>query len=86
MTHEETIVFGTGCFWCTEAIFKQLKGVISTQVGYTGGTTINPDYQAVCTGLTGHAEVTKIVYDPSVIIIGSFLESSRPYQPQPPGK
>lgn len=63
----ETIVFGGGCFWCTEAVFKMLKGVISVEPGYAGGTVANPTYEQICTGKTGHAEVIKIVYDPSLI-------------------
>ncbi len=63
----ETIVFGGGCFWCTEAVFTMLKGVVSVEPGYAGGTTPSPTYESVCTGKTGHAEVIKIVYDPSVI-------------------
>lgn len=60
-------VFGGGCFWCTEAIFKMLRGVISVEPGYAGGTTVNPTYEQVCTGTTGHAEVIRIEYDPTVI-------------------
>ncbi len=63
----ETIVFGGGCFWCTEAVFEMLKGVVSVEPGYAGGTTPNPTYESICTGKTGHAEVIKIVYDPAVI-------------------
>ncbi|MGH2645070.1 MAG: peptide-methionine (S)-S-oxide reductase, partial [Chitinophagaceae bacterium] len=54
-----------GCFWCTEAIFKRLKGVESVLPGYTGGTVDNPTYQEVCTGNTGHAEATQIEFDPN---------------------
>ena len=63
----QTIVFGGGCFWCTEAVFQMLKGVLSVEPGYTGGQTLNPTYEEVCTGTTGHAEATKIVYDPSLV-------------------
>ncbi|MGC8669476.1 MAG: peptide-methionine (S)-S-oxide reductase MsrA [Chthonomonadales bacterium] len=63
---EEAVLAG-GCFWCTEAAFKQLKGVELVQPGYTGGTTPNPTYQQVCTGQTGHAEAVRIVFDPNVI-------------------
>ena len=69
-----TAVFGTGCFWCTQAIFKRLKGVISTQVGYAGGKTLNPDYKSVCSGTTGHAEVTQITFDPKVISYPQLLD------------
>lgn len=60
----ETIVFGGGCFWCTEAVFGMLEGVISVEPGYAGGKTENPTYEQVSTGATGHAEVIKIDYDP----------------------
>lgn len=59
--------FGGGCFWCTEVIFQQLKGVISVKPGYMGGQRENPTYEQVCTGATGHAEVTQIVFDPQVL-------------------
>jgi len=60
---QETIVFGAGCFWCTEAVFAMLKGVKSVEPGYTGGTTQNPTYEQVSRGDTGHVEVAKIVFD-----------------------
>jgi peptide-methionine (S)-S-oxide reductase len=63
----ETIVFGGGCFWCTEAVFTMLKGVVSVEPGYAGGQAENPTYEQICTGTTGHAEVIKIEYDPSII-------------------
>src|SRR5437773_11047618 len=63
----DTVVFGMGCFWCTEAVFEELKGVQTVESGYSGGTVENPSYKQVCTGETGHAEVTRIIYDPSVI-------------------
>ena len=59
--------FGGGCFWCTEAIFKQLVGVIEVCSGYSGGQRENPDYQQVCSGATGHAEVVQITFDPTRI-------------------
>lgn len=67
MHRTETIVFGGGCFWCTEAVFKMLTGVLSVEPGYTGGTTISPTYEQICTGTTGHAEVIKVEYDPQKI-------------------
>ncbi len=73
MEHFETIVFGGGCFWCTEAVFKMLKGVVSVEPGYTGGTTINPTYEQICTGTTGHAEVIKIVYNPAEINVRDLM-------------
>ena len=66
--------FGNGCFWCTEAIFQQLKGVESVLPGYTGGKIKNPSYREVCTGATGHAEAIEIVYDPKVISYRTLLE------------
>ena len=63
-TKTEIAVFGGGCFWCTEAIFAELRGVISVMPGYTGGTTKNPTYEEVCTGKTGHAESLRVTYDP----------------------
>lgn len=60
-------VFGGGCFWCTEAVFKMLKGVSEVYPGYAGGTVPNPTYEQVCTGDTGHAEVVVVEYDPSII-------------------
>lgn len=70
----DTAVFGAGCFWCVEAVFTELKGVVSVMPGYAGGHTPDPDYKAVCTGTTGHAEVAQVVYDPSVITFDELLE------------
>ncbi len=67
-------VFGGGCFWCLEAIFKQLRGVKSVESGYTGGPVENPTYKQVCSGDTGHAEVVRITYDPEVISYRQLLE------------
>lgn len=69
----ETAVFGTGCFWGTEEIFWQVPGVWTTAVGYGGGVTPNPTYEEVCSGLTGHAEVTLVVFDPSVVTYDELL-------------
>jgi len=66
--------FGAGCFWCTEAVFQQLKGVHSVVSGYSGGTVKNPTYRQVCTGKTGHAEAVQITYDPKVISYPDLLE------------
>ena len=63
----EVAIFGGGCFWCTEAVFDELRGVISVMPGYAGGSVKNPTYEAVCGGLTGHAEVIWIEFDPSQI-------------------
>ena len=70
----EIAVFGAGCFWCTEAIFSSLRGVISVLPGYTGGTKPNPTYEDVCSGKTGHAEVARITFDPSVIPYRDLLD------------
>jgi peptide-methionine (S)-S-oxide reductase len=66
--------FGNGCFWCTEAIFQQLRGVTMVVSGYAGGKVKNPSYKEVCSGLTGHAEVIQITYDPTVISYDELLE------------
>lgn len=63
----ELATFGGGCFWCTEAIFQELEGVETVVAGYAGGKTINPSYEDICTGTTGHAEVIQITYDPKKI-------------------
>jgi peptide-methionine (S)-S-oxide reductase len=70
----KTVYFGNGCFWCTEAVFKELKGVVSAESGYAGGTVKNPTYRAVCTGETGHAEVIRVTYEPAVITFNELLE------------
>jgi peptide-methionine (S)-S-oxide reductase len=70
----DTATFGEGCFWCTEAIFQRLKGVVSATSGYSGGVVVNPSYEEVCTGQTGHAEVTQVVYDPNVISYDELLK------------
>lgn len=70
----ETATFGAGCFWCTEAIYTRLKGVISVTSGYAGGDIPDPSYESVCSGTTGHAEVTQIVYDPDIISYEELLE------------
>jgi peptide-methionine (S)-S-oxide reductase len=69
----ETAVFGGGCFWCTEAVFKMLKGVSSVLPGYSGGTTKNPTYEQVSQGNTGHAECTKVEFDPKEISFRDLL-------------
>ena len=70
----ETATFGNGCFWCTEAIFQQLDGVLTVESGYSGGSVANPTYKQVCTGGTGHAEVIQITYDPTQISYPELLE------------
>lgn len=78
MTHtispkEEKITLGGGCFWCTETMFRQLRGIIHVESGYSGGTTPNPSYEAVCTGNTGHAEAVDITYRPDEISLEDIL-------------
>jgi len=70
----ETVAFGGGCFWCTEAVFLILKGVVSVTPGYAGGSTENPTYEQVSAGKTGHAEVILVEYDPSIITFEKLLE------------
>jgi peptide-methionine (S)-S-oxide reductase len=81
MTKDETVAgnnelatFGTGCFWCTEAIFQDVKGVLKVESGYSGGHVKNPTYKEVCSETTGHAEVIQLTYDPSVITYDELLE------------
>ena len=69
-----TIVLGGGCFWCTQAIFDMFKGVVKTTPGYAAGHTKNPTYEQVCSGKTGHAEVIKVEYNPSVASLEKLLE------------
>jgi peptide-methionine (S)-S-oxide reductase len=66
--------FGAGCFWCVEAVFESLDGVHKVESGYTGGKTKKPTYKEICTGLTGHAEVCRLTYDPKVITFPELLE------------
>jgi len=70
----DTATFGAGCFWCVEAVFQRLDGVISIKSGYSGGTVKNPSYREVCTGNTGHAEVCQIVYDKRKVSFDELLE------------
>lgn len=69
-----TATFGGGCFWCTEAIFQQLKGVESVVSGYSGGEVANPSYREVCNGTTGHAEAIEIKFDPAVVSYEQLLQ------------
>ena len=71
---QETITLGAGCFWCVEAIYSRVNGVISVTSGYSGGHVENPTYGDVCTGKTGHAEVIQVVYNPTVIPLAKLLE------------
>src|SRR3989338_6846984 len=74
MSNIQSIVMGGGCFWCTESVFKQLRGVIKVVPGYAGGEKINPTYEQVCAGDTGHAEVVKIDFDSEQISLATILE------------
>jgi peptide-methionine (S)-S-oxide reductase len=82
---EEVAVFGGGCFWCTEAVFKMLRGVVSVSSGYSGGSVKNPTYKQVSTGATGHAEVIRIVYRPNEVsfrdLLAVFFGSHDPTTP-----
>src|SRR6476619_862762 len=69
----QTAVLGGGCFWCLEAVFDQLKGVVSVESGYAGGRAPNPTYEQVCGGDTGHAEVVRVEFDPSVLAYADLL-------------
>ncbi|MGZ3853897.1 MAG: peptide-methionine (S)-S-oxide reductase MsrA [Flavisolibacter sp.] len=70
----DTATFGTGCFWCTEALFQELNGVLNVTSGYSGGSTRNPTYKEVCSGETGHAECVQVVYEPSKISYDDLLQ------------
>ena len=70
----EKATFGAGCFWCVEAVFQELEGVVKVESGYSGGSVNNPTYKEICTGTTGHAEVAQITYDPAKITFDELLE------------
>ncbi|QGW83527.1 peptide-methionine (S)-S-oxide reductase MsrA [Variovorax paradoxus] len=74
LSQTETIVLGGGCFWCTEAVFDRVQGVVDVESGYCNGQTVNPSYEQVCTGRTGHVEVVKVEFDPAVISLREILE------------
>ena len=67
-------VLGAGCFWCVEAVFQQLNGVLSVESGFSGGFIKNPSYREVCNGTTGHAEVAKIIFNPEMVSFHEILE------------
>lgn len=71
---EKKITIGAGCFWCSEAVFENLKGVLKVQSGYSGGKIANPTYREVCSGLTGHAEVIQISYEDTILDLKMLLE------------
>lgn len=70
----EIATLGGGCFWCTEAVFQQLKGVLTVESGYTGGQVANPSYEQICEGTTGHAEVVRLTFDTDVVTFREILE------------
>ena len=74
MSDLQTIVLGGGCFWCTEAVFKEVRGVTDVESGYSNGEADRPSYEQVCTGRTGHNEVVKLTYDPAQITTRQLLE------------
>jgi peptide-methionine (S)-S-oxide reductase len=71
---EDLITLGGGCFWCTEAVFLKVKGVLSVESGYTNGQVQHPNYEQVCSGQTGHAEVVRVRFDPSVVSLTELLQ------------
>ena len=85
----KTAIFGGGCFWCTEAVFQMLKGVVLVEPGYAGGTIVNPRYEEISRGNTGHAEVIRVTYDPTLIsyedLLTVFFGSHDPTTPNQQG-
>jgi peptide-methionine (S)-S-oxide reductase len=73
-TKHEMATLAGGCFWCLEAVYDQMKGVVSVESGYIGGHTSNPTYEAVCSGRTGHAEAVRITFDPAIVSFRELLE------------
>jgi peptide-methionine (S)-S-oxide reductase len=74
MSQTEVATLGGGCFWCLEAVFDEMEGVVSVESGYAGGHTLNPTYKEICGGRTGHAEVVRVTFDPSVTSYRELLE------------
>ena len=70
----QTITLGGGCFWCTEAVYGKVKGVVDVECGYSNGHTVQPSYEQVCSGSTGHCEVVKLVFDPAQVSLRELLE------------
>jgi methionine-S-sulfoxide reductase len=70
----EVVTLGGGCFWCTEAVFSQIRGIVKVEPGYSGGQVANPTYERVSTGTTGHVEVVQITFDPNIISLRELLE------------
>jgi peptide-methionine (S)-S-oxide reductase len=89
MATHEIATLGGGCFWCIDTIFRQLTGVEKVESGYAGGTTANPSYQDVCSGMTGHAEVVQVTFDPSLLtfrdVLGVFFTVHDPTTPNRQG-
>ncbi|ABO35409.1 peptide methionine sulfoxide reductase [Methanococcus maripaludis C5] len=89
MTNTETAVFGMGCFWSAEELFRKIKGVISTEVGFMGGTVKNPTYGQVCRGKSGHIEVVNITYNPKIVkytdLLNLFWNNHDPTTPNRQG-
>jgi len=89
MDDTEEVVLGGGCFWCTEAVFLMLKGIVSVEPGYSGGKVANPTYEQVSAGNTGHIEVIKVVYQPDLLsfeeILQVFFETHDPTTPNRQG-
>jgi peptide-methionine (S)-S-oxide reductase len=73
VTDKSVALLGSGCFWCAEAVFQNLDGILNVEPGYAGGTVQNPSYEQVCTGNTGHAEVVRITFDPAIISYRDIL-------------
>ncbi len=74
MSNLQKATFGSGCFWCSEAVFSELEGVVAVEPGYSGGTVANPTYEQVCSDSTGHAEVAQVTFDPKQITYRELLE------------
>ncbi len=75
LSAHETAVLGAGCFWCVEAVFEQLPGVLDVEAGYAGGKSASPSYEEVCSGTSGHAEVARITFDPQLITVDKLLDT-----------
>ena len=74
MSEQATAIVAGGCFWCTEAVFRDVIGVSAVESGYIGGSVVNPTYKAVCSGTTGHAEAIRVTYDPAQLAYGDLLD------------